>query len=224
MKGKQHFIAIAIAVMMVSFCISLAKGSDSGGAITFTGDELYRVNCAGCHGADRSGNPPDYPSLRDMNAHLSKGEVQKILEKGKGEMADFSHLSEKERWAIIAFLLGEQPQRVELSPTALGQSIFKSNCASCHGASSKVPRAQKGCMMEPASLAGSTERLTKSEFFKILETGICSMPSFGHFTSEEREALYAFVETLEGKGGPQGPTMGEKCPMMKMTKMKKGCC
>jgi hypothetical protein len=70
-------------------------------------------------------------------------------------------------------------------------------------------------MMEPAPLAGATKRFTKDEFFRILETGVCYMPSFSHFTLEERESLYSYVKSLEGKGEPSRPTMGEMCPMMR---------
>ncbi|MCH7723447.1 MAG: hypothetical protein IIC76_08985 [Bacteroidetes bacterium] len=54
----------------------------------------------------------------------------------------------------------------------------------------------------------------KDEFFRILETGVCYMPSFNHFLQDEREAHYSFVKLLEGKGEPTRPTMAEMCPMM----------
>src|SRR3990167_2889325 len=68
-----------------------------GHGISLTGKELYRLNCAGCHGEERLGNPLNYPSLIDIKAKLSKGEVQEMLEKGRGKMASFQHLSQGER-------------------------------------------------------------------------------------------------------------------------------
>jgi len=69
-------------------------------------------------------------------------------------------------------------------------------------------------MMEPAPLAGVTKRFKKDRIFKILENGVCYMPSFNHFALDEKEALYSFLQSLEGKGEPSRPTMGEMCPMM----------
>lgn len=190
-----------------------------GHGISLTSKELYRLNCASCHGEERLGNPPNYPSLIDIKAKLSKGEVQEILEKGRGKMVSFQHLSQRERNAIFAFLFDEEPQGVELSTVELGQRIFQSNCASCHRASINDPRPPNVQCCEPAPLAGATKRFTQDEFLRILDTGVCYMPSYTHFTNGEREALYAFIKTLEGKGEPARPTMGEMCPMVKMVSM-----
>jgi len=53
----------------------------------------------------------------------------------------------------------------------------------------------------------------KDGIFKILENGVCYMPSFNHFALDEKEALYSFLQSLDGKGEPLRPTMGEMCPM-----------
>lgn len=190
-----------------------------GHGISLTSKELYRLNCASCHGEERLGNPPNYPSLIDIKARLSKGEVQEMLEKGRGKMVSFQHLSQRERNAIIAFLFDERPQSVELLTVELGQRIFQSNCASCHRASINDPRPPNVQCCEPAPLAGATKRFTQDEFLRILGTGVCYMPSYTHFTNGEREALYAFIKTLEGKGEPARPTMGEMCPMVRMVAM-----
>ena len=134
-------------------------------------------------------------------------------------MASFQHLSQGERNAIVAFLFDERPQSVELLTVELGQRIFQSNCASCHRASINNPRPPNVQCCEPAPLAGATKRFTQDEFLRILDTGVCYMPSYVYFTNEEREALYAFIKTLEGKGEPARPTMGEMCPMVRMVSM-----
>lgn len=187
---------------------------------SFTSKELYRINCVGCHGGDRLGNPPNYPSLINIKAKLAKSEVQEILEKGKDRMPNFQHLSPKEKDAIIAFLFDEEQQSVELSTAELGQRIFKSNCASCHRATANDPRPPNVQCCEPAPLAGATKRFTHEEFLRILDTGVCYMPSYAHFSTVERDALYGFIKTLEGKGEPARPTMGEMCPMVLMVAKK----
>ena len=186
---------------------------------SFTSAELYRMYCASCHGENLFGNLPSYPSLKDIKQRLSRIEVREVLENGRDRMASFLHLSQEERDAIVAFLFDEGLKKVELSSAELGQRIFQSNCTSCHRASVTDPRPPNVMCCEPAPLAGATRRFTREEFFRILKTGVCYMPSYTHFTSDEGEALYAFTKTLEGKGEPARPTMGETCPMVRMVSM-----
>lgn len=181
---------------------------------SITGKDIYRLNCAACHGTDRSGYSDFYPSLINIQESLSKEEVLKQINNGKGQMPPFPHITPEEKNSLIAFLFEEKNEIVESSIENLGERIFLSNCSSCHRATVNDPKPLNVRMMEPAPLAGATKRFTKEEIFKILETGVCYMPSFSHFTLDEREELYSFIKSLEGKGEPKRPTMGEMCPMM----------
>ena len=67
--------------------------------------QLYTLRCGACHGADRRGNHDgSYPSLVQLEKRLSETKTQELLLKGRGMMPSFSHLSEAERKAIVAFL------------------------------------------------------------------------------------------------------------------------
>jgi mono/diheme cytochrome c family protein len=212
-RKKQAAIIIALMLAVLFFALETAKSSAD--KMTFSGKDIYRLNCAGCHGADRNGYSKIYPSLLNIRERLSKEAVLEQINNGKGQMPPFSHLTPEEKNALIAFLFEEKEDTVESSIENLGERIFMSNCASCHRATVNDPRPPNIRMMEPAPLAGATKRFTKDEFFRILETGVCYMPSFSHFTLEERESLYSYVKSLEGKGEPSRPTMGEMCPMMR---------
>jgi quinoprotein glucose dehydrogenase len=84
---------------------------------TSRGESLYTSNCASCHGSDLTGNPPEYPSLVDLEARMSKGEVSEILDTGSGMMPPASNLSDEEKDAVIAFLFGdEQDQPITGKP------------------------------------------------------------------------------------------------------------
>ncbi len=214
MLNKMQTLGTVITASLALLSIALTDNTNSKQDTVLTGKDVYRLNCASCHGADRTGNPPYYPPLLDIKGELSRKEIQEIIEKGKDRMPAFPHLTPQEKSAIIAFMLDEKAESVEISKADLGERIFKSNCSSCHRASTNDPKPSNVRMMEPAVLAGATKRFSKDEFFRILESGICYMPSFNHFTSSEREALYVFVKSLEGKGEPTRPTMGEMCPMM----------
>lgn len=47
-------------------------------------EEIYKSNCAGCHGADLGG--ASGPELTDAGANFSADEIEDIIENGKGSM------------------------------------------------------------------------------------------------------------------------------------------
>ena len=213
---------VFIALVMVIGYFILEISVTFGELLSLTGKDVYRLNCTSCHGSDRTGYTNIYPSLINIKERFSKEEVLQQINSGKGQMPSFSHLTLKEREALIAFLFGEQEITFKNPVENLGEKIFKSNCASCHQATTNDPKPPNVRMMEPAPLAGASKRFKKKEFFRILETGVCYMPSFTHFSSEEKESLYIFIKSLKGKGEPSRPTMGEMCPMMvRMIKVRK---
>ena len=220
MTRKTQEVAALISALLVLAIITLAASASLNQDTFVTGIDIYRLNCASCHETDRAGNPPHYPSLLSVKAELTRMEIYNIIDKGKDRMPAFPHLTAQEKEALVAFLLDEKLQSVGMSSGLTGERLFKSNCASCHRATIHDSKPSNICMMEAAPLAGATTRFTKEEFFKIMKSGICYMPSFDHFTSSETEALYAFLKSLEGNGEPSRPTMGEMCPMM--MRMRKG--
>lgn len=179
-----------------------------------SGEQLYQLNCAGCHGINREGKPPTFPSLIDVQKRKSKEAVYQQIRNGMNLMPAFTHLSDAEVKVIITYLFGEGNPTVEakaLPPEKRGEIIFKANCATCHRATVKDPLPRglpvEHPMMRPAPLAGATKRFNKAEFFKILKIGPMYMPSFSNLSLEEKEALWAYASSLEGKGEPAGPTM-----------------
>ncbi|MVM28561.1 PQQ-binding-like beta-propeller repeat protein [Spirosoma sp. HMF4905] len=69
------------------------------------GNTLYINNCAACHGQDRKGSGQELPSLIDIGKRRSADEIKAILKTGSGRMPSFQQLSEKERDALVSFLL-----------------------------------------------------------------------------------------------------------------------
>lgn len=70
-----------------------------------TGEQLFNLNCAACHGKDRQGNHDgSYPSLLGIEKRLSETAIQQVLQKGRGMMPSFSHLPANEVNAIVDFL------------------------------------------------------------------------------------------------------------------------
>lgn len=63
---------------------------------------LYRKNCTSCHGLERQGNPPVYPSL--VNVGKDDDEIRSILRQGKGIMPAFPQFSSGDINALVAYL------------------------------------------------------------------------------------------------------------------------
>jgi quinoprotein glucose dehydrogenase len=53
---------------------------------------LYRNNCAGCHGDDRKGAPPTYPSLVDIGERRKREELIAFINEGSGRMPGYSYM------------------------------------------------------------------------------------------------------------------------------------
>lgn len=214
-KVRTNLLLIIATVAVPFFLQATDENTEQ-----YSGKDLYRINCAGCHGLDRCGIPPTYPSLIGMKERLSKEQVRQQLKNGKGLMPPFPFLSDVEIKALQAYLYDEPVKlysALTLSPVDLGKRLFQSNCSACHQATTHDP-IPIGIPFEhpmiPAPLAGATKRFTKEQFFTILQSGPGFMPSYNHFQIDEREALWIFVKTLEGKGEPSGMTMLEMHPQM----------
>lgn len=56
------------------------------------GQILYESHCASCHGLDRTGSPPAFPSLIDAGQRLSIAQFKDIIHVGRGRMPPFGNL------------------------------------------------------------------------------------------------------------------------------------
>jgi quinoprotein glucose dehydrogenase len=68
------------------------------GAIT------YRDQCSVCHGADRSGSPPAFPSLLDIDKRLTAQQIADVIHQGRGRMPAFPSIRQGELNALLTFL------------------------------------------------------------------------------------------------------------------------
>jgi quinoprotein glucose dehydrogenase len=73
--------------------------------IASIGKTLYQTNCVTCHGVDRKGSGREYPSLVNVGNRLKRDEINELLRSGKGRMPSFRHVSNRDRQAIISYLL-----------------------------------------------------------------------------------------------------------------------
>jgi quinoprotein glucose dehydrogenase len=65
---------------------------------------VYEAVCAACHGPDRQGAPPDFPSLIDIGNRMNAKQIEDLLIAGKGRMPAMP-LPDEYRKPLIDFLL-----------------------------------------------------------------------------------------------------------------------
>jgi mono/diheme cytochrome c family protein len=214
MKTKNILLAIfalsAVVVMAVSCGYpGNTKAVDSETAskdTVITGQELFRENCAGCHGINRAGMPPKFPSLVHVKDSMTKEHVYNQIMNGQVLMHGFEYLPPNEINAIIAYLFNEPDQPTTIKSTSLaelGKNLVMSNCLSCHHltVNDSVPAsAKKLCpLMYPSALVGEARKLSKEQFYLVLKTGPCYMPSFDFLNAKDKEAIWTYLNSLRTK-------------------------
>lgn len=72
-----------------------------------TGEKLYQLHCASCHGQERQG-AHFYPSLIGLEKSYSPREVRKLITNGSGLMPAMDQIPNAQKSAIVAFLFGQE--------------------------------------------------------------------------------------------------------------------
>lgn len=96
--------------------VAVLDDRPSGEADLGTGKELYLLNCSACHGADRRGIPPAFPTLTNLSAAYDAEQLRTLLLNGKGAMPAYTHFSEPEMAGLIDYLFTDASQEDALSP------------------------------------------------------------------------------------------------------------
>jgi len=68
------------------------------------GERVYLQRCSSCHGADRTGAPPEIPSLVDVNRRLTDTQIHDLIDQGKGRMPSFPDLNPQQVTALLGYL------------------------------------------------------------------------------------------------------------------------
>jgi quinoprotein glucose dehydrogenase len=78
------------------------------------GRPLYLSNCAGCHGDNLQGAPPQFPALSDLRGRRTPREIAAVIRQGGGRMPSFPNLSTEAATSIAQFILSGETK--ELAP------------------------------------------------------------------------------------------------------------
>jgi mono/diheme cytochrome c family protein len=173
------------------------------------GADLYRQNCAGCHGTTGRGDglvsrvllrqPKNLAAIRFSVQLLSQ-----VLWNGKRgtAMPSWRGMPRSDLAALAAYVeslnLPVKPDEGSPEQLQLGNKLFQQNCAPCHGVSGDAKSALSATLIpEPANL-----KLKQPDFdyiWQVVRDGIpgTAMPAWANQLSDsDRRALATFVRSL----------------------------
>jgi len=84
-----------------------------------TGQDLYKQQCASCHGADLSGNGGVAPALTSVQGRLTAAQITEIVQKGAGRMPGFANLRGRALNSLVQYVLSghAQPDAAPAAPS-----------------------------------------------------------------------------------------------------------
>ena len=68
------------------------------------GEAVYQSQCAMCHGVDRAGSPPTFPSLVDIEKRIPAEKVIATIHQGVGRMPSFPNIEGGRLDALVSYL------------------------------------------------------------------------------------------------------------------------
>jgi quinoprotein glucose dehydrogenase len=90
-----------------------------------SGRELYTTECASCHGADLSGAPPEFPSLRVVDDRYTDSELMTLLFQGSGRMPSFARLGRDGVKAVLDYVTkGEEKDLIAEAPSPMNMKYL----------------------------------------------------------------------------------------------------
>jgi cytochrome c oxidase cbb3-type subunit 3 len=105
------------------------------------GEQLFKQNCAACHGSEGTGGVGVPLALKDFLGNVPDSYLYKTIRHGRPGrvMPSFNKLSDAEIKAIVAHIRSWGPKAPKLSMAkvkgdpAHGKKLFAQYCAACHG-------------------------------------------------------------------------------------------
>ncbi len=190
---------IYINANQVAFTTTLVKNDPSAGI----GARTYQSQCAVCHGVERTGAPPAYPSLIGVLDRITAPQVAEIIHQGRGRMSSFPNLEGARLDALFEYLrTGKDAGAAsDAGPAAstdadedsddpeviAGHGVYTARCSSCHGAT------RQGSPPAYPSLLGVGQRMNASQVTDLIQKGKKAMPAFPSIKDHELDTLLRFL-------------------------------
>jgi glucose dehydrogenase len=180
------------------------------------GEQLFRQQCAVCHGINRAGSPPAMPSLVDVTKRLPEQKIVDTIHGGNGRMPAFPNVQGSLLEDLLTYLrtevkpAGDKSEMTAASPASVsgvddpeGKQVYQMYCAGCHG------EKWEGQMNPPIpGLLGIGKRMTKAQVAAIVEKGRGTMIAFPDVKDKQLEALLHYLGVGETLPKEQEATPG----------------
>ncbi|MFZ0747296.1 MAG: c-type cytochrome [Terracidiphilus sp.] len=165
------------------------------------GEQLYRSQCAVCHGVDRAGSPPAFPSLVDIEKRLTPQKITDAIRQGTGRMPSFPNIDAPRLAALLDYLgtASSSATKKEMNTVPAeakgtdhpvdpaGAAAYRDHCAACHG------EHMEGVPPSFPMLIGVGSRLSASQVTELIQKGKGIMPPTPELRGEELEALLRYL-------------------------------
>jgi glucose dehydrogenase len=166
------------------------------------GVQVYNDQCAMCHGMDRAGAPPTFPSLIDIDKRLTEQKIADAIHKGTERMPSFPNIDDEHLVALLDYLrTGDTGSKTELSSApaqtqegtdTAGAAVYSDHCAICHGDH------REGIPPSFPVLVGLGGRLSESQTIELIHGGKGRMPPMPNLAGPELEALLRYLGVHAG--------------------------
>jgi quinoprotein glucose dehydrogenase len=83
------------------------------------GAKIYQSQCAICHGVDRAGSPPVFPSLVGVGQRLSDAQITEVVSHGRGRMPALPNLDSAKIAQLLDYLKSAAATPSEHAPSAM---------------------------------------------------------------------------------------------------------
>jgi quinoprotein glucose dehydrogenase len=88
------------------------------------GAAIYLNQCAVCHGINRTGSPPAFPSLVNLTDRMSNEDILDRIRNGRGRMPPFPNLKEQDLAALLRHLESSDKVAPSSDATATGHPEY----------------------------------------------------------------------------------------------------
>jgi ubiquinol-cytochrome c reductase cytochrome c subunit len=237
---RRHPAAIAVLILLGLFltgAVYAAVAPERADATTQAmsaqsvqeGQNLFRANCASCHGLNAegrdtgNGNAWAGPPLAGVGAaavdfQMGTGRMPMAapgVQAPKGERVKFSDEQIASIGAYIASLApgpavpSEEAVDATKGDIAMGGELFRVNCAMCHNF------AGSGGALTRGKYAPGISDISNTHIYEAMLTGPQSMPVFNdtNLTPESKRNVIAFLDSIKQQENPGGMTLGSLGPV-----------
>lgn len=163
-----------------------------------------------CHGVDRAGSPPAFPSLVDIEKRLTTQKITGAIRQGTGRMPSFPNIDAAKLAQLLEYLGTASskgaPKEMASAPAAgphaqvpvdpAGAATYKDKCAVCHGGHFE------GLPPSFPMLIGVGNRLSAAQAARIIQRGKGAMPAAPEVQGKELAALLRYLGVHDRVSSP----------------------